>query len=172
MVTSSAVVGSSAISKAGSLASAMAIITRCRWPPDNWCGSASNRSAAGKPQDCSSASIRDRLGRLPCSDSASPTWRPMRCRGFRLVIGSWKIIPATRPRILRSASSDAVTMLVPSNATCPVGAEPGGSSRRIANAVSDLPDPLSPTSASVSPRSSVNDTPSTTAFAPKRIVRS
>ena len=38
MVTSSAVVGSSAISRSGSLASAMAIITRWRWPPESWCG--------------------------------------------------------------------------------------------------------------------------------------
>ena len=35
MVTSSAVVGSSAIRRSGSLASAMAIITRCRWPPES-----------------------------------------------------------------------------------------------------------------------------------------
>ena len=34
-VTSSAVVGSSAISRSGSLASAMAIITRWRWPPES-----------------------------------------------------------------------------------------------------------------------------------------
>jgi hypothetical protein len=38
MVTSSAVVGSSAISTSGSLASAMAIITRWRCPPDSSCG--------------------------------------------------------------------------------------------------------------------------------------
>ena len=38
MVTSRAVVGSSAISSFGSQASAMAIITRCRMPPDSWCG--------------------------------------------------------------------------------------------------------------------------------------
>ena len=38
MVTSSAVVGSSAISSSGSQASAMAIITRCAMPPDNSCG--------------------------------------------------------------------------------------------------------------------------------------
>ena len=38
VVTSSAVVGSSAISSAGSLIIAMAIITRCRMPPENWCG--------------------------------------------------------------------------------------------------------------------------------------
>ena len=34
-VTSSAVVGSSAISRSGSFASAMAIITRWRWPPES-----------------------------------------------------------------------------------------------------------------------------------------
>ncbi len=38
MVTSSAVVGSSAISSSGSQASAIAIITRCRMPPESWCG--------------------------------------------------------------------------------------------------------------------------------------
>ena len=37
-VTSSAVVGSSAISTSGSLAIAMAIITRWRMPPENSCG--------------------------------------------------------------------------------------------------------------------------------------
>ena len=38
MVTSSAVVGSSAISSLGLQASAMAIMTRWRMPPDSWCG--------------------------------------------------------------------------------------------------------------------------------------
>ena len=38
MVTSSAVVGSSAISTFGLQASAMAIITRWRMPPESWCG--------------------------------------------------------------------------------------------------------------------------------------
>ena len=37
-VTSSAVVGSSAMSTSGSSASAIAIITRWRMPPENWCG--------------------------------------------------------------------------------------------------------------------------------------
>ena len=38
MVTSSAVVGSSAISSSGSHERAMAIMTRCFCPPDIWCG--------------------------------------------------------------------------------------------------------------------------------------
>ena len=37
-VTSSAVVGSSAITMSGSSDSAMAIMTRWRMPPENWCG--------------------------------------------------------------------------------------------------------------------------------------
>ena len=38
MVTSSAVVGSSAISSDGRQDSAMAIMARWRMPPENWCG--------------------------------------------------------------------------------------------------------------------------------------
>ena len=38
MVTSSAVVGSSAISSFGSFAIDIAIIARCRMPPENSCG--------------------------------------------------------------------------------------------------------------------------------------
>ncbi|MNT96150.1 hypothetical protein D3C72_2381690 [compost metagenome] len=37
-VTSSAVVGSSAMISFGLQASAIAIIARCRMPPENWCG--------------------------------------------------------------------------------------------------------------------------------------
>ena len=38
MVTSSAVVGSSAMISSGEQASAIAIMTRWRMPPENWCG--------------------------------------------------------------------------------------------------------------------------------------
>jgi hypothetical protein len=38
VVTSSAVVGSSRITRAGSVMKAMAAITRCNWPPETWCG--------------------------------------------------------------------------------------------------------------------------------------
>jgi hypothetical protein len=37
-MTSSAVVGSSAMISRGAQASAIAIITRCRWPPESSCG--------------------------------------------------------------------------------------------------------------------------------------
>ena len=50
IVTSSAVVGSSAISTAGLHESAIAIIARCRMPPENWCGKSSTRdSGFGMP---------------------------------------------------------------------------------------------------------------------------
>ena len=65
-VTSSAVVGSSAISRSGSQASAMAIITRWRMPPDIWCGySSKRRSGAGMRTRCSAAMARlaQRAGR-------------------------------------------------------------------------------------------------------------
>jgi hypothetical protein len=38
IVTSSAVVGSSAISRRGLQAIAIATITRCAMPPESWCG--------------------------------------------------------------------------------------------------------------------------------------
>ena len=49
VVTSSAVVGSSAIRSAGSSTSAIAIMIRCRCPPESWCGNdASMRSGSGE----------------------------------------------------------------------------------------------------------------------------
>src|SRR5947199_2231158 len=54
MVTSSAVVGSSAIRRFGLHESAMAIITRWRMPPESWCGySFTRRSAFGMCTICS-----------------------------------------------------------------------------------------------------------------------
>ena len=79
MVTSSAVVGSSASSTAGRQASAIAIITRWRMPPESWCGySSARRSGFGNahaPQQLDRARPRvaapealvqdQRLGDLP-----------------------------------------------------------------------------------------------------------
>ena len=76
MVTSSAVVGSSAISSFGLQAIAMAIMTRWFMPPESWCGkAASRRSGAGMPT-CSSSSI---------ARVARACWRSMSwCRRKRL----------------------------------------------------------------------------------------
>ena len=60
-VTSSAVVGSSAISNLGSLASAIAIITRWRMPPENSCGNWSTRRfGSGIPTRSSNSTARAR----------------------------------------------------------------------------------------------------------------
>ena len=95
-VTSSAVVGSSAISTSGSQASAMAIMMRWRCPPENWCGKLSTRRAAsGMPTRSSRVMAFSRaalLDRFWCRRSGSAICAPTRCTGFSAVIGSWKII--------------------------------------------------------------------------------
>ena len=64
MVTSSAVVGSSAISSFGRQAIAMAIITRWLMPPESWCGKAERRrSGSEMPTSRSSSIERSRRAR-------------------------------------------------------------------------------------------------------------
>ena len=57
MITSSAVVGSSAITSAGRQASAKAIMARWRWPPESWCGYA-RPCVEDSPTVFSSSAIR------------------------------------------------------------------------------------------------------------------
>jgi hypothetical protein len=49
--------------------------------------------------------VRSRASRLPmprsCSMMDSMIWFPIVCTGLKQVIGSWKIIAATLPRIAR-----------------------------------------------------------------------
>ncbi len=109
MVTSRAVVGSSAISSRGLPDRAMAIIARCRMPPENWWGYWSNRR-------CGSG-IRTLLEHLDgplaglarptcwCRTTASTIWLPMVKTGLSEVIGSWKIMATLPPRIFRMAGS-------------------------------------------------------------------
>ncbi len=78
IVTSSAVVGSSAIRSFGSQAIAIAIITRCCWPPDICDGYALTlNSGSGMPTSSSSsiARLRAAAGDIPmCSRSTSISW--------------------------------------------------------------------------------------------------
>ncbi len=61
MVTSSAVVGSSAISRLGLQESAMAIMARWRMPPESWWGySSTRRSGTGIPTSLSISTDRSR----------------------------------------------------------------------------------------------------------------
>ena len=164
-VTSRAVVGSSAMRTAGSQATAMAIITRWRIPPESWCGYSSTRWAgAGMPTRSRSSTARARasfLLRPWWRRSTSPICRPMVRTGFREVIGSWKIIAMSLPRIFPYAlSSPPASSRVPSLID-PVMCAVGGSRPMTAMEVTDLPQPDSPTTARTSPAARSNETWST-----------
>ena len=68
-------------------------------------------SGAGTPTDRSASMARpvssDRLMVGSCSAIASTSWTPMVRTGLNDVIGFWKIIPMSRPRIRRSSVSFA-----------------------------------------------------------------
>ena len=165
MVTSSAVVGSSAISRRGRPASAIAIITRCFIPPENWKGnSCSRRSGSGMPTAASRrhASARAASPRRPWAASASAICAPTLITGLRLVDGSWKIMPMRPPRTRRIAASGSASRSSPPRRTLPAAMRPPSGSRRAsASAVIDLPQPDSPRSAKVSPAAMAKSTPST-----------
>ena len=174
IVTSSAVVGSSAISSRGWHESAIAIITRWRMPPESWCGWRSSTWAASGMRTCSSMRSASRFAAaksLPwCSRIDSAICSPIVNTGLSDVIGSWKIIAISAPRMARivAESARARSMRSPfarSNSSRPaVMRPPPCSTSRISDsAVTDLPDPDSPTMATVSPRPTVNDTPRTAA---------
>ncbi len=118
IVTSSAVVGSSAISSLGSQAIAIAIITRCCWPPDICDGNIEmRRSGSGMPTSASRSTAR-LCACAPvspmCSRSVSSIWKPTVNTGFSDVIGSWKIIEMSAPRTLRISLPDSAARLRPS----------------------------------------------------------
>ena len=73
--------------------------------------------------------------------------------GFRLVIGSWKIIAIWRPRTLRMSLSGRDSRSRPSKIACPPTTRPGGDATRrmIDIAVTLLPQPDSPTMPNVWP---------------------
>ena len=115
MVTSSAVVGSSAISSFGLQAMAMAIITRWHWPPDIWCGKEPRRSSgSAMPTSVSSSMARARrcARSMPMwKRSTSSIWKPTVKHGLRLAIGSWKIIAMSLPTILRRSDGLSVKQI-------------------------------------------------------------
>src|SRR5712691_4914039 len=86
-------------------------------------------------------------------------------------MGSWKIIAMLFPRIDRTSSSSILRTSWPSNMIEPWTIFPGGCAMRRMreSAVTVLPHPDSPTSPSVSPAASSNDTPSTACTTPSRV---
>ena len=102
----------------------------------------------------SSSSARTRASAGPiskCVRRVSTIWKPMVKTGFSAVIGSWKIIAISLPRMRRSLCAG-----IPMSSRSPITAEPrarpfGGS--RPMSAIDDcvLPEPDSPTIARTSP---------------------
>ncbi len=154
--------GSSAINTCGRLTSAIASITRCRMPPESSWGYARACRAAGATPTRSSMSIaRDRaLAReAPCTRAASAIWSPTRCTGFSALSGSWNTIARSRPRTRRYSESLMPVRALPASRTSPSVMRPGGSiSPMIARPVTLLPEPDSPTTATVSPAATENET--------------
>jgi hypothetical protein len=174
-VTSSAVVGSSAINSAGSQASAIAIITRWRMPPDNWCGKSSKRSAADGIRTSSSTSIaRWRAASFDLSECAwiaSTICRPMLCTGLSEVIGSWNTIAMRPPRSNRRSLADRPSMSRPSKTSESALTRPGGegTSPISDSEVTLLPQPDSPTRPTERARPTSKLMPSTARNSPRSV---
>ena len=132
-------------------------------------GAGSRRRAASR-SGCRPARAARWCACAPRSGSSSGAarapreiWRLMVSTGLSDVIGSWKIIAMSLPRIPRTSSSFIFRMSWPSNMTWPSTILPGGCGmRRMSDsAVTLLPQPDSPTMPSVSPAATWNETPST-----------
>ena len=123
VVTSSAVVASSAISSLGSEARAIAMTTRWRIPPESWCGYSCRRcSGDGRRTSLSSSSARSRAAPRStrwCARTASATCAPMRIVGFSDRDGSWKTIAMSAPRWRRMTLSESPSSSSPSKRTEP-----------------------------------------------------
>ena len=175
IVTSRAVVGSSAISRSGLHDRAIAIITRWRIPPESWCGYSSIRcSGAGMPTNSSISIALLRASCFEtcwCSTTDSTIWKPQVNTGLRLVIGSWKIIAISSPRIWHILSSSSASKSRPLNKICPDSIRPGGSATSLITerALTLLPQPLSPTMPKVLPLPTENETPSTARLTPSSV---
>ena len=149
----------------------MAIITRCFIPPESSCGYCSiRRSGSGIPTSRSRSVARAHASAFDaprCFRIDSATCHPHRNTGFRLVIGSWKIIATSFPRKsgIRSMAMAArsIGSSPPYHQIDPPTIRPccSGISRRIEYAVTDFPEPDSPTTPSAWPRRISRSTPST-----------
>ena len=95
--------------------------------------------------------------------STSSIWSPMVMTGLSAVAGSWKIIAMRVPRRSRSRSGVAFRTSSPSSRISPRSAASSPLARRpiTENAVTDLPEPDSPTTQTISPGPTSKLTPST-----------
>ena len=172
-VTSSAVVGSSAISRAGSQAMAPAIITRWRMPPDSSCGYWFIRRAASGMRTWSShwrARALASLSETPrCRRSGSAICSPIFTCGVRAVSGSWKIMVIFEPRMRFSSRVFRPSSSWPSKVAEPVAVPFWASRPMTVMKVWLFPDPLSPTTPRHSPWPTSRETPRTASTTPSGV---
>ena len=133
----------------------MAIITRWRMPPENSWGYWVTRVSGWGMDTMSSSSMARFVAASPfrpmCSFRTSSSWLPTVYSGFSEVMGSWKIMEISLPRILLKSLVFILRMSCPLNRILPVTRAVSGSRRMMELAVTDLPEPDSPTMPSVSP---------------------
>ena len=91
--------------------------------------------------------------------SARRSGAPTRCTGFSECSAPWKTIDAPAQRTARSSPQRIVSTSSPSNSTSPVTVAFGGCSRRMVLASVDLPQPDSPATPTICPRSTVEVDP-------------
>ena len=108
-----------------------------------------------------------------CRISVSATWSPTRLTGFSELIGSWKIMAMSPPRTLRISRWAGCADRGPQTGSREPGEMCSGqsSSRRIARAVTLLPQPDSPTKQSTLPRCRLKETSSTMGLSPVGVTR-
>ena len=141
-VTSSAVVGSSQISRSGSLAIAMAITTAGASPPDSC---AERRGPVGWAMPTQVEQLRWFVAGRSCRRRGdAPEWprRSDRRRwytGVNADIGSWKTVPMRIPRMRDISASPMPSSSCPSSRTEPETSAYPAAARSRAMAAADLP---------------------------------
>ena len=149
----------------GPQASAMAIITRWRMPPESSCGYCFSRLSASRDAhglqrlDGALARFAARQAGVRL-DRPRSIARPIDSTGLSEVIGSWKIIAMRSPRMRRICAFAERWRDRCRRGGCgrdEIRAAGCGRSCMIASAVIDLPEPDSPAMHSVSPRVSVKE---------------
>ena len=164
-ITSSAVVGSSAISSRGSQASASADEHALALAAGELVGVVAARGApAGRRARAARRRAPTRRRRARSASAAriaSPIWRPTRCTGLSVCSAPWKTIASSVQRTARRRPGFIVSTSSPSSRTEPVTCAPRGSRRSSAPASDDLPQPDSPARPSVSPTPRSRSTPRT-----------
>jgi len=157
---SSALVGSSNSISTGSMASALAIATRCCCPPESWAGSLSACSATPTLASSSSALVRA-AARLAPRTRTGPSMTFCSTVLCANRLNDWNTMPTSARRPASSAPSTGTAR--PSISTLP----PSGDSSRLMHRHSvDLPDPEGPMTTTTSPRPTSRSMPTSTGVAP------